>query len=339
MNIRKKGLTVYLLVLGLLLLGAAANAQDIKERNFKFALQSARESAQVAGAQRLADIVQQKSNGKIIIKVYPDAVLGTDVSTLSAMQGGTIDFSLMSVGTLAGHDKSFTIFDIPFTFNTEQEADAVVDGPVGKKLFQRLPPKGMLGLSYAELGFMQFHNSKRPITKWEDLQGLKLRAQTMPVVIDCLSALGATAVPMPFGELYSALEQKVVDGGSSPFDNIASGKFYEVNKYLSISRHIYLVMSFLMSKKTWDSLSPDEQKIIQDAALEAGRFERQANRAANDRRLEELKKNMQVNVVAPQEIIRMREKAKPVIDKWSKEVGIDLFSEASAELAKLRGGK
>ena len=339
MNIRKEGFIVSLLLLGLLLSGVVTHAQNIKEHNFKFALQSARESAQVASAQHFADVVKQKTNGKITIKVYDSAVLGTDVSTLSAMQGGTIDFSLMGFGTLGGHDKSTTLFDLPFLFNTEQEVDRVVDGPVGKKVFQKLPPKGLLGLAYAELGFMQFHNSRRPINKLEDLQGLKLRSQTMPVVIETINTLGANAVPMPFGELYTALEQKVVDGAASPFDNIASGKFYEVNKYLSISNHLYIAMAFLMSKKTWDTLSPDEQKIIQDAGIEAGKFERKANREANQRRLEELKKTMQVNVIAPQEIARMREKVKPVSEKWGKEAGIDLYNEMNGELAKIRGGK
>jgi tripartite ATP-independent transporter DctP family solute receptor len=339
MGIRKQGVIVSLVLLGLLVTGLASHAQNIKEHDFKFALQSARESAQVISAQRFADIVKQKTNGKITIKVYDGGVLGTDVSTLSAMQGGTIDFSLMGFGTLGGHDKSTTLFDLPFLFNTEQEVDRVVDGPVGQKVFQKLPPKGLLGLSYAELGFMQFHNSKRPIIKLEDFQGLKLRAQTMPVVIETINALGANAVPMPFGELYTALEQKVVDGASSPFDNIASGKFYEVNKYLSISNHLYIAMAFLMSKKTWDTLSPDEQKIIQEAGIEAGKFERQANRAANERRLEELKKTMQVNVISPPEIARMREKVKPVAEKWGKEAGIDLYNEMNAELAKIRSGK
>jgi tripartite ATP-independent transporter DctP family solute receptor len=339
MNIHKTAILSSLLLLGTLLTGAAAQAQSPSGRTLKFALQPAKDTAQVASAQRFADIVKQKTSGKITITVHEGAVLGSDVSTLSAMQGGTIDFSLMSTGTLAGHDKSFSLFDLPFLFNSESEADAIVDGPVGQKLYQKLPAKGLIGLSYGELGFLNFHNSKRPIARLEDLQGLKIRAQTMPLVIETIKTLGANAVPMPYGELYTALEQKAVDGASSPFDNIASSKFDEVNKYLSISRHTYLVMSFLMSKKTWDSLSADDQKIIKEAALEAGRFERQANRASNERRLEALRKTMQVNVIAPQEVARMREKTKPVIDAWSKEIGPDLVNEMYAELAKIRGGK
>jgi TRAP-type C4-dicarboxylate transport system substrate-binding protein len=159
----------------------------------------------------------------------------------------------------------------------------------------------------------------------------------MPLVIDTIKALGANPVPMNFGELYTALEQKVVDGGVNPYDNIYSSKLYEVTKYLSITNHWYSPMLFLMSKKTMDSLSPDEQKIISEAALEAGTHERQLSRVAADKRLEELKKLMVVNVVAPQEIEKMRAMVKPVYDKWIPEFGADLSGEMAAQLAKMRG--
>lgn len=325
-------------VLGLLLPGITGLAQNIRERSFKFALQPVKETAQSQGAQWFADRVKEKSKGKLNITVYPGSVLGSDVSTLSAMQGGTIDFSLMSTGNLGGHDKALNLFDLPFLFNSEKESDVILDGPVGKKVAAKLPPKGLRGISYADLGFWQINNAKRPIIKAEDFQGLKLRSQTMPLVVDIIKALGANPVVMNFGELYSALEQKVVDGGLNPFDNIASQKFYEVTKYLSVTNHAYSAMIFLMSQKTWDSLNADEQKIISEAALEAGNEERRLNRAANNRQYEALKKLMQVNVVSQEERLRMKEKMKPVYDKWIPELGTDLYNEMTAELAKHRGG-
>lgn len=326
------------LVSALLLPGATTQAQ-IREHNLKFALQPVKESAQSRGSQWFADRVKELSKGKIKITAYPGAVLGSDVAVFSAMQGGTIDFTLTSTGNLGGHDKALNMFDLPFLFNNEQEADFIADGPVGKKVAAKLIPKGLLVISYAELGFQQINNSKHPITKVEDFADLKLRSQTMPLVMDTIKALGSAAVPMNFGELYSALEQKVVDGGANPYDNIASQKFYEVTKYLSVTNHSYSIMAFLMSKKTWDGLNADEQKLISQAALEAGKEERRLNREANNKRYEELKKLMTVNVVSEQERARMREKIKSVYDKWVPEFGSELYNELQAELAKYRSGK
>jgi tripartite ATP-independent transporter DctP family solute receptor len=233
--------------------------------------------------------------------------------------------------------KDFAILDLPFLFNTPEEADAVVDGPVGKKLFDKLPEKGLVGLGYWELGFRNVTNSKRPITKAEDLQGLKLRVLQSPLFIETFNALGANTVPLPFPELYTALEQKVVDGQENPVTVILDSKFSEVQKFVSLTRHIYNPQSVLISKRTWDKLSDEEKKIIQEAAAEATVYQRKVSRAKSAEALEALKKaGMQVNDVAPEEIKRMREKIKPVTDKYEKELGEALVNEVNAEIAKKR---
>ena len=181
-------------------------------------------------------------------------------------------------------------------------------------------------------------NSRRPIAKLEDFQGLKLRVLQSPLFIELVNALGANAVPMPFPEVYTALEQKVIDGQENPLTVILDSKFQEVQKYVSITRHIYNPQSVLISKRTWDKLSADEKKIIQEAADEAKIYQRQVSRQKADEALEGLKKGgMQANEITPQEMTRIREKAKPVIDKYAKEVGEDLYKEVSAEIAKKRG--
>jgi TRAP-type transport system periplasmic protein len=323
----------------LFLMAATAQAQDIKTHTFRFALQPAKGTSQVQGAQKFADLVSAKSGGKMTVQVFENGALGTDNAVLSSMLGGTLDFSLMSVGTLAGHNKQFSVFDFPYMFNNELEADAVLDSPVGKKLLAKLPEKGFIGLAYAELGFRHVHNSKRPIKTLADLQGLKLRVIPVPIYLDFMNQEGATAVPMSYTELYPALEQKAVDGATNPFQNIEFSKMYEVTKYLSLTRHMYSAMFFIGGKKTWDKLTPDEQKVIQDAADEAKLFQRQAAREINARSFETLKKTMTVNEVPEVEIAKMREKAKPVIEKWTREVGPELVAEVNAELAKVRGRK
>jgi tripartite ATP-independent transporter DctP family solute receptor len=322
-----------------LLLTTATQAQDIKEHAFRFALQPAKGTSQVLGAQKFADLVSAKSGGKMTVKVFENGSLGSDVAVLSSMQGGILDFSLMSVGTLASYNKQFSVFDFPYMFNNEHEADTVLDGPVGKKLLAKLPEKGFVGLAYAELGFRHVHNSKRPIKTLADLQGLKLRVIPVPIYLDFMNQEGATAVPMSYTELYPALEQGAVDGATNPFQNIEFSKMYEVTKYLSLTRHMYSAMFFIGSKKTMDKLTPDEQKVIMDAADEAKLFQRQAARDINTRSLETLKKTMTVNEISDVEIAKMRDKAKPVIEKWTREVGPDLVAEVNAELAKVRAKK
>ncbi len=221
-------------------------------------------------------------------------------------------------------------------FNNEKEADAVLDGPVGGKLLAKLPEKGFIGLAYAELGFRHLHNSKRPVNALADLQGLKIRVIPVPIYIDFMNQEGANAVPLPYTELYMALEQKVVDGATNPFQNIEYSKMYEVNKYLSLTRHMYSAMFFIAIKKTWDRLTPAEQKIVQEAADEAKLFQRKAARETNAKAFESLKKTMVINEISDAEIAKMREKAKPVTEKWTRELGPELMREINAELTKIR---
>jgi tripartite ATP-independent transporter DctP family solute receptor len=296
------------------------------------------EHPQGLGAKKFADLVEQKSGGKIKVRVFPGGQLGGDLQNVSALQGGTLDLMVLNAGLLVGIVKDFAVLDLPFLFNTAEEADAVVDGPVGTKLFEKLPDKGLVGLGYFELGFRNVTNSKRPIVKAEDFQGIKLRVLQSPLFIDLFNTLGANTVAMPFPEVYTALEQRVIDGQENPVTVIFDTKFQEVQKYLSLTRHIYNAQSVIMGKKTWDKLSEEERKIVQASLNEAEAYQRQVSREKSLQVLEDLKKaGMQVNEVSPQEIARIREKIKPVVEKYAKEAGEPLMAEVNAEIAKKRG--
>ena len=212
------------------------------------------------GAQKFADLVGQKSGGKMKVTVYPGGSLGGDVQTMSALQGGTLDFMTVTAGLLVGVSKPFGVLDFPYLFSDVKEADAIVDGPIGQKLQTQLAEKGLIGLGYWDLGFRNVTNSKHPITKLEDMKGLKLRTLQSPIFIDMFSALGASPVPMSFTELYGAIEQRAVDGQENPVAVIAFAKFYEVQKYLSLTRHAYGAQSFMISKKTWDKPTPTSRR-------------------------------------------------------------------------------
>ena len=326
-----------LLVPGMLLLAGAANAADIQKRTLKFPSASNKGHPQVLGVQKFADLVAEKSGGKITVKPFPGGVLGADLQTVSAMQGGTVDLTVMNASLLAGNVKEMAVLDFPYMFNTAEEADAVLDGPVGRKLLDKLPEKGLVGLAYWDLGFREMHTNKRPITKAEDLQGLKMRVIPTPIYVEFMNAVGANAVPMPFTETYTALETGAVDGMTNPLLNIMDGKFNEVSKYLSLTNHMYTPQAVIASKKLWDKLSEDERKILQEAAAEATVYQRQVAREQAAKALDEIAKSgMKINELPPEEIAKLREKAGPVIEKFRKEIGEELVTELYAEIDKVR---
>jgi len=323
------------------LLAAAAltafGCADAQTRTIKFANQNAKGHPIVNGMEKFAELVEAKSGGKLKVTVFPGGTLGSDQANLSALQGGTLEMASMNSGIFASIVKDFEIYDFPFLFGDAKEADAVVDGPFGSSLHKKLEDKGLVGLAYYELGFRELTNSKRPVTKVEDIAGLKLRVIPNAINIDWVSALGANPTPLPFPELYSALEQHAVDGQENPVATIQGAKLYEVQKYMTLTNHQYNPQSVVISKKFWDTLSPAEQKALQEAASESARYQREQSRAAAAGILENLKKNgMQVSELAPAEVAKLREKMKPVIAKHTAGVGEATVKAVMAEIDKVR---
>jgi TRAP-type transport system periplasmic protein len=315
----------------------AGQAADIKERTLKFATQNPKGHPIVIGMEKFAEVVAAKSGGKIKVNLFVGGVLGGDGPTVSAMQGGTIDMASMNSGILASQAKEFAIYDFPFMFANEKEADAVVDGQFGKMMHGRLPDKGLIGLGYYELGFRNMTNSKRPINKVEDIAGLKIRVIPNPINLDWVKALGANPTPLAFPEVYAALEQKAIDGQENPLTVITANKLFEVQKHLALTRHVYNPQSVLMSKKTWDTLTADEKKIIEEATAESIKVQRASSRKQTAEGVEILKKaGMQVTELDAAENKKLRDKMAPVIAKYAEQVGPGITKAMQLELAKLR---
>jgi len=306
-------------------------------RTIKFANQNAKGHPIVLGMEKFAELVDQKSGGKLKVQVFPGGTLGSDQANVSALQGGTLEMASMNSGIFASLVKEFAIYDFPFMFGNPREADAVVDGAFGQGLHKKLEDKGLVGLTYYELGFRELTNSKRAITKVDDIAGLKLRVIPNPINVDWVKALGANPTPLPFPELYAALEQGAVDGQENPVATIKGAKLFEVQKYMTLTNHQYNPQSVVVSKKFWDSLSAGDRKVLQDAATESTAYQRTQSRAQLQAGLEDLKKGgMQVSELSPAEVTKLREKMKPVIDKHSASVGEETVKAIQAELAKLR---
>jgi len=333
------GLVTGALIAGSIVLGGSpADAADINRHTIKFASTGAKGAPIVLGMEKFAEIVQEKSGGQITVKSFPNGTLGGDIQTISALQGGTIEMTTMNAGLLAGVVSDFAIVDLPFLFDGPAEADAVMDGPVGKALADRLPEKGLVGLAYWELGFRQLTNSRHPVTKVDDIAGLKIRVVQSPIYIDLFNALGANAVPMPFPELYPALETKTVDGQENPAPSILTAKLHEVQKYLTLTNHTYNPQIVMIGAKFWNKLNADEKKLIQDAAAEARDYQRSVSREQAAKAVDQLKaEGLQVAELSPAEVARFREKAKPVADKYSAQIDPALVKQVNDEIAKVRG--
>jgi len=315
-------------------LAGVALAQD---KTIKFATQNPKGHPITQGMEKFAEIVAAKSGGKIKVNLFPGGTLGSDQANVSALQGGTLEMASMNSGILSNQVKEFAIYDFPFMFANEKEADAVVDGPFGQKMHAKLEPKGLVGLGYYELGFRNITNNRRAINKVEDLAGLKLRVIPNPINVDWVKALGANPTPLPFPEVYGALEQNAIDGQENPVTVIAANKLYEVQKHLVISNHQYNPQSVLISKKFWDGLTPEQKKIVADAAKESAKFQRQQARGAVASAMDAIKKGgTQVTQLAPAEMDKMRDKMRPVTAKYAVQVGQETVQELQAELAKVR---
>jgi tripartite ATP-independent transporter DctP family solute receptor len=333
----KKIVNALAIALALAGLSASVQAADYKPRIIRFGYGLAEDSNQGRAVKFFADDLAKRTGGKMKAKGFANASLGSDTQMQNALIGGAQEMMVGSTATLVGIVKDFGVYDLPFLFNNEKEADAVLDGPFGQKLIGKLQDKGLVGLVYWENGFRNLTNTKHPVAKLEDLQGIKLRVMQNPVYIDMFNSFGANAVPLPFSELFTALETKTVDGQENPVNTIQSSKFYEVQKYLSLTKHVYSPWIVLVSKKWWDGLSADEKKAIQESAAASRDFERKDSREAATKAVDFLKqKGMQVTVVSDTELGRMREKAKPAFDKFASEGGADLIKELQGEIAKVR---
>src|ERR1700712_633498 len=296
----------------------SAFSQAIQERTIRWGHLNNTDHPVSKGVQKFIEIVAAKSGGKLKVREFPANQLGSEMQQQSALRAGTQEMQSPATTSLVGIVKDYGLIDFPFIVSTPQQADALLDGPLGSALLAKLPEKGLVGLAYWDLGFRNVTNNKRPITKGEDLEGIKIRVIPNPVYLETFKAFNANPLPMSFSELYSALETNTVDGQENPFSVILSNKFYEVQKYLSVTNHTYSTNIILISKKFWDTLSPDEQKILQDAAIEARDFQRKVSREQAASAISDLKaKGMTVNDIAPAELARMLNKTKPIAAKFS----------------------
>lgn len=264
-----------LLLLGSIMLSPSSGEAADK----KFSLSaSAGGMAADSPAGKAMDLFAEKvaglSNGSIKVEVFYESTLGDPTALVQALQQGTVDVAATGDSYFAGLVPELQIFELPFLFDSYEEARSAVDGPVGQKISKKYDGTGIKPLGFWEIGFRHLTNNVRPIRKPSDLRGIKIRTLPAPIQVKTWEVLGALPTPIDFSELYTALQQGVVDAQENPLSLIRTSKFYEVQKYLTLTGHVYTPMFLGMSQMTWDRLSPSQQEAVIKAALEAQSYER-----------------------------------------------------------------
>lgn len=328
------------IALGALLVSSAMPAHaQIKERTIRVSAGVNEDHPVAAGVKVMTQCLADKSGGKLKMAAFWGGALGSDQQQTQSLRSGTQEMTITSTSPLVGIVPALGAFDLPFVFRNEKEVDAVLDGEFGSAISGMLPARGLVNLAYWENGFRNLTNSRRPVSKWEDISGLKIRVMQNNIFIDTFNNMGANAVPMSFGELFSALDTKAIDAQENPFVTIDSTKFYEVQKYLSVTRHAYTPYLALFSKPIWDGYSAEEQKIVQECALAGRDAQRRIAREQSSEALANLKKRgMEIVEFTEAEQGRMRDHAKSVMQKHAPAIGAETVAKLTAALEKVRAG-
>lgn len=311
------------------------------------------------GAQRFADLVREKTEGKVNIKVYYSGQLfaGQQTNEFQLLRTGVADFAIGSTINWSPQVKELNLFNLPFFFPSYKELDAVEQGQAGRAIFQRLRQLGAEPLAWGENGYRQLTNSKRPVRTPEDLAGLKIRVVGAPIFIETFRALGANPTSLNFSETLTALQQGVVDGQENPIVGvIIPYKLWELGqRHLTLWNYVIDPLIFAASSLTWRTFPPEVQKAIQEAALEAARYQKALARVGMDdgtsaRYLAPLgvkveipdpiaylrNQGVQVTVLSPLEIGRFRDRVAGVVQRWMSEVGGTLVVQAEADKKRAR---
>lgn len=272
------------------------------------------DSFQVA-ALKFGELVKERTNGAYVIEVYPNAALGDERTMLEGMQMGTMDMGIITSGPFVNFVPEFGVLDLPFIFINNEHAYAVLDGELGQSILAKLEGVGIKGLAYAERGFRNLTNSVRPVKSAADIKGLKIRVMENEVYTNTFKALGVNAVPMAWTETLTALQQGTIEGQENPVNVIHAFKLWESQKYVTMTRHAYAAAIFTMSKRLFDKLPADVQKIVKDSAQEAAVYERAWVADNEARQMADLKKNG-MEILEDPDIESFKSGVQSVYDKY-----------------------
>ena len=313
--------------------GGKPGEQDHSEKIIlKLGTETAFSTPETRGAQKLADLVREKSKGTLVIEVYENAKLGTMKERDEGMRMGTVDMGTSSVGFLASYVPVLGVFDLPYLYKDKAHELRVFDGEIGQEIDKKLQAQGLRVVCYFDAGTRQITNNRRPIHSLSDLKGLRIRVPQTTASIEGFKALGAVPTPLAFGELYPALRQGVVEAQENPVSIKTHNRLYEVQKYLSLTHHQMFIQVLTISEKIWQKLSPKHRKDLMDSAIEAQKYQRDIAAAEEVSLISVLReKGMEVNEIG--DISSFSSRVKPLREIYIKRIGLqakDLFEKIDA---------
>jgi len=323
-----------------LALGALATGSALAAVTGKVGHAMPESHPQAAAMNKFVELTAKYTNNNVQLKAFHSAVLGSDEKQLQAVQAGTQEFYIGTLAPFSTRVKEVQVWDLPFMFANTKEVYALLDGASSKKIFKMIEPTGVHGLMWTGMGFRNLSNSKHPVTKLEDIAGLKIRVMANPVALETWKTLGANAVPMAFSEVFTALEIKAIDGQENPLVHMYANKMQEVQKYISLTNHVYTPVALVVSKKFWDGLSDADKQGVQKAADEAKILQRQLLDAGDKEVIGKFgAAGVKVDAVAPADLAKIQDKVKPVVTKFAPQIGEDFIKEFYAEIDKVRAAK
>ncbi|BCV24144.1 TRAP transporter substrate-binding protein [Gelria sp. Kuro-4] len=278
------------------------------------------------GLLKFKELVEQKTNGKVEVQVFPSSQLGNERDMLEGLKLGTLEMALTGTGVTQNYQKKLSLFSLPYIFRDSEHAYKVADGPIGQELYGLLEQNGIKVLAAYENGFRQVSNNKRPINSPADLKGLKIRTPEAEIYLDTLKAMGANSFPMASGEVYTALQQGTMDGQENALIHIWYSKVWEVQKYIAITNHIYDPAPLSISLKTWNSLPKDIQEAVAAAATESRDYQRQVYQEQSKDAENKLREKG-IEITKP-DLAPFREAVQQVWQKYEPVIGKDLIDKA-----------
>lgn len=286
------------------------------------------------GIEKFKELVEAETDD-FDIELYHSGQIADDRSAIEMLQLGSLDITIPSTSPLVNFVPEYGVFDLPFTIPNEEVADELLDGEFGDHMLTLLEDQSLVGLAWWENGFRNLTNDVTPVATVEDVNGLKIRTMENAIHLDAWKALGANPTPMAFTELFTAMQQGTVDGQENPYPTIDLSQFGEVQEHVSNTSHVYTPFIFLFSKQIWDELTTEQQDILSEAAVEAGKYNRERNRTVAEESLERLKENMTFTEVTPEEHARFQETVKPVIEKHAGDIGEEIVEDYLTKIEEI----
>jgi TRAP-type transport system periplasmic protein len=315
--------TALLFIAGCSSNGATKESQGSEKITLELGHGGSLDSHLNAGAKKFIELVEEKSDGKITINNHPNSELGAEREMTESVQGQLLDIAIVSTGPVGNFANKVNVLDFPFLFDDHTQAEKVLDGKVGEEISKQLEEVNLKNLYWVDNGSYHIASNNKPIRTPKDMEGLKFRTQENQVQIDTINALGATATPIPFSELFLSAQQGVVDGQGNSLAVLIPNSYHEVHKYLTITNHMYSAGMILMNNEKFNSLPDDAQKILLEAAKEAGTYEREFVQKLNEEYLQTAKDNG-MTIIEDADLAPFKEAVKPVYEKYQDQYG-DLF--------------